>query len=85
MQDTGRRAKLIAEVISYLEDMDGDELKGQMAPPEPPPEELPADGVAVMAVEGEEPAAEMGLAGGEAEMEEELSDEELDELSRLSS
>lgn len=71
-----RRAKLIAELIKHLEDMDGEELKSGLPQPEPEPE-------AVMVAEvGEEAPEEVPNANpGE---EEELEDEEFEELMKLS-
>lgn len=77
-----RRAKLIAEVIRYLEDLDGEELKGGMNP-EVPGEMPPVGGdVAVLA---EKPGEMPGMEPKVAEVGEDLDDDELDELSKLSS
>lgn len=76
-----RRAKLIAEVIRYLEDLDGEDLKGSMAPPvseEMPPVEGAEPDMAVM-VAKKEP-----MEPGEPEVGDDLDDDELDELSKLS-
>lgn len=52
MMNEDRRARLIAQIISHLEEMDGNELGDKMKPPMPE-----GDGamVAVMGKEGEEP------------------------------
>jgi len=86
-----RRSRLIAEVIKYLEDMDGQDLKSHMgAEGKDPMQDMGKDGVAVMVAgkgpaEGspeEEKMESPEMEAHEAEMP--VDDEELEELSKLS-
>lgn len=80
-----RRARLIAEVIKHLEDMDATHLKGEMAPPpveeevaveaEPAVEASDKGPMEMLADKGRDPASDV--------QDEEMSDEELEELARL--
>lgn len=82
MQDN-RRARIIADIVKHLEELDGDELGQKMAPP------------AAVAIEAEVPmegdAGPMDDALAAAEgadlepSEDEVDDDELEELSKLSS
>lgn len=72
-----RRAKLIAEIISYLENMDAQDLQGSMKPPEAAPMEgevLPVEGEMVAEVEAPMPPQEG----------DDMDDDELEELAKLS-
>lgn len=79
-----RKAKIIAQLIHYLEHMDGEELKMGM---EPKPVEPPVgEDVAVVGIEGKDPM-EMGEEAPAMPPEDgsDLDDDELDELDKLSS
>jgi hypothetical protein len=79
------RAKLIAEIINHLEEMDAHSLKGEMAPPEVEMEVgmEGMEGPGVSEMGPDMMVAEKGTDPGSAMQDEELSDEELDELAKL--
>lgn len=85
MMDGGRRARLIAEIVRFLEDLDANELKGNMGAEGS--EADPKAGMAIM-VEGEggmPPKDEMMEMNAVPAEEEEMDEDELEELAKLSS
>ncbi len=86
-----RRARLIAEVISHLEDLDGQGLKGQMEPEkgammmiEGSPKEEAMESPEEEAKEGPDMMVkEHGTDPKSDEQDQELTDEDLEELAKL--
>lgn len=90
MKDAESKIKVLEEILAYLQDAQGGELKGaldeSMKPVAP---EMPEAGEAEAfegkvegaPMPGEEEAAPMAMEGGEGG-EEEMTDEEMDELLR---
>ena len=79
-----RRAKLIAEVIRHLEDLDAEELSSGMKKPE----EAPEMGEPEEMADGEMPKVggpmEEAVEAAEPKSEEDIDDDELEELAKLS-
>lgn len=80
-----RRAKLIADVIKHLENLDGDELGSKMAPP---PLDEAEGGMGDSGMEGDKgpmDAAIVEIEGAPKKDDEEMDDDELEELEKMSS